>query len=212
MPFRHMISIRKRAKDLVDILIDNQEGNPSFTLEFCQELQGSYGDTIQIPQFTGGKSDSITHAVAYTGHGLPKNVTRFIFNPADVSMDDESVFWIELTVDGGPAAGTQLPFPIISPIYRDRSNFIVEGTAPTGGIEVLLPCVSDEIFIQNTGLTPQMFVKYEENGGEFVVPALGANEPPAYPEKNISRVFMRGDGATASFTLKANLNHAPSYW
>jgi len=212
MPFRHIVSIRSRKTDLVDILIDNQEGNSGFTLKFCQSLQGSYSDTVIIPQFIGGVSSTIAAIPQrdYTGHGL-KNVTRYIFKPDDVSMVDDSIFWVQVTVNSGPAAGIQLSYPIISSVYRDRSTFIVSGSAPTGGMELMLPCMSDGIWIQNPALTPNLWVKYDPNGSEFVVPPLGANEPPNFPELHVSRLFMRGEGASASFIVKANLNISPSY-
>lgn len=204
MPFRHIASIRKRASGLVDLLIDDQESNPSFTLSFCQELQGSYINAVTIPQYIGGRSSSVPMPTGYEGSDI-KNKTRYVFDPADVGMDDESVFWVLITVNGGPAAGTQLSYPVIIATHSDRASFVVSGSCTTGGVEVLLPSQSDSIYIQNTKLTPDIYVKYEPNGSEFLIPPIGSNEPPLYPERYVSRIFLRGDGATGYFTLKANL-------
>jgi len=216
MPFRHICQVWDRAPGVVDLLIDNVPENLSFDLDFSQTFGGSYGDTVTIPQGVGGITPSLNAHVyqtgMYTGHGM-KDKTRFLFNPADIgvsALDDNTMFWVQVTVNDGPSAGAQIPYPVVPKSATGHIPFVVQGTAPNAAsiansLQVMLPSWSREIYLVNND-TVGIWLGFEPNGDETFVPAQGTYALPKFANQGISRIFVRGDAATADFSFTADLN------
>jgi hypothetical protein len=216
MSFRHPISIMRRANGVVDLVIDNQPGNDYFELDFSQNFAGSYTDTVTVQQGVGSFSESLNARISQgegRNHGQTGK-TRYVFNPADIGtsgLDDSTLFWVQLTINAGTAAGTCIPYPVTPTITSQHYPLIIKGTAPSqtsiaDSLQIILPATARDAIVKNNSTSIPIWLGVEPSGDELEIPPKGTTAVSTIHLQGVTQIFVRGASGTADFVFTADLN------
>jgi len=205
------LSLARRRTNLVDLSLQARAGVASYNFYSSTNFDIATVLFANVPSY--GKISATAVNTSY-GDGNYRNITRFLFNPTDYTIDDSKPFWVQIeqiAVDGtvGPLEALHLILP-----YSSQPNraVILAGGAPAGAtiansLELQLPLQCNDIRVQVDGITDLM-LGFEPGGTEQRVPSL-QNEFTTYEKilDSISQIFVRGNGGATTFSASLALKN-----
>lgn len=197
------ISIFRRHPNLVDVLIPRDANVDKYRLKWANNFDVSPFTTFLTSEKTGHCDFTIEDEKTVKVHG---DYVRIVFDPANYSIPDDQVFWIEyfpVDFSGVEGAGTP-PLMIMKP-QPGGSYFpqlSITGTAPNvatlaSSLEIHFPRQMRDLRLLNTA---GMFIAFDKNGPEILM--TGDPLPKdisAWATQSV--IFVRGQGAAVPFSL-----------
>ena len=210
------LSLVRRRTHLVDLTLPVRADVASYQFQAATNFDGAYTTFDTVP--AGGKASKSVQDLGIDGSSRFRGQTRFLFDPADYSLDDSKPLWIRIKqvstagVVGSAEAG-QLVLPYSS--APDRP-VVLKGTAPqaadsSGSLEIQLPMQCRNLQFQvDPTVTANLVVSFEPGGPEWTVPALQTyftNFDMVHPMA--TQIFVRGDTGAALFNAIMSVRNNP---
>lgn len=207
------LSLVRRRANLVDITIAARANVASYKFYAMSNYDGTPTLFDTVPIY--GKRSATVVDSSY-GEQF-KNLTRFLFNPADYSLTDTSPIWLQIkqvATDGTVETDFEAAQLILPYSSQPNRPVVLKGSAPSGtsitdSLELQLPGQCNNLVLQVDGAT-DMQIAFEPGGPEQRVPALSTeftNFETVYPA--FTQLFVRGDGGASSFSATMRLISGP---
>ena len=200
------LSLVRRCVNLIDLSLQQRPGVASYKFFWASNFDGSFVQFDTVP--AAGKR-SATAANTSPGWGN-RNLTRFIFNPADYSIPDNAPIWIQIqavTVAGvvGPSEAMHLVLP-----YSAEPNrpLVLKGVVPEAAdiatsLEMQLPmqCINIQVQVDGEGGPAQKIGNVDMTSS-----ALYNTEATVTGSTDITLSTLYGTGSLDGETIILNVN------
>jgi len=191
----------------------------SYAVKNAANWDGAFAAMETVSFVSGARSDKYQSSNAMMANQVYanqlQNRTRFLFDPADYSLDDKDVLFFQTSpVFGGVEVHTK-PIEIVMSTqqYRDqRTPLLLTGTAPAGAsqddaLTFELPRKAIDFSIRNVSAGDNVFVSFGTGSSEI---SVGSNEKFSDNRPGFERFSVRGDGIDVDVEIYLVLSHSPS--
>jgi hypothetical protein len=193
-----IFSVNRRRPGLVDLVIPQESGIGSYVFGYSTNFDLAFTDFQTVPVY-GYRSKTVVDNS--TSGSSFRGLTRFIFNPADYSIDDSKFFWLHVKkVPFGGVPGTASAPHLVLPYSSVPSRALnIHGTVSGTTTEITLPFDVSNGSFRVEG-SDDLIVSFEPKGEVFSIPPLSTDKiiySSAFPTYN--QLFLASAGVSTEF-------------
>lgn len=208
----------RRRENLIDLAFDpsplHVSGVDGYRIKHATNWDGSFSKLVDIPVW-GGRSSSVPNT--YNPGNIQNRYVRYLFDPADFSLEDDTVHYLKITsLDGASEKQTGRTLIVLTPgqVGTERPVLVLRGEAPVAGDydsgeHLYLPSTAVSYEIDNMGAST-VFLGFSSENSELKVTSGSSKSDNKLQESEVNLRTESGASNPSEVQLFLVLAQGPS--